>query len=230
MYNRGGFALLEVLVAAVLGTIIVGLAVLLLQAQSTVARDVTVRSERNDAIRTTFAILSAELRNITPTDVRAIGRDSFVTRIFRGLAVVCGFSGRDVFVRYHGLRLPNPAKDSALQVGPENVVALASVRSDSTACSSNAGEQVLVITWPAEPRVGAAWLMFETGSYHLNTHALRYRQGIAGRQPITTEVLDDGHSAFIPVADSILRALDIGLRDRYTPRVFHGRAVLRNSR
>jgi hypothetical protein len=230
MRGRQGFALLEVLVAAVLGTIVVALAVVLLQTQSILAREATMRSERNDAMRSTFAILSAELRNITPADVRAIARDSVVTRIFRGLAIICGFNRPDVFIRYHGLRLPDPAKDSALQVGPENVVALAPVRTDSSACPRNAGEQVLAINWAAEPRIGAAWLIFESGGYHLDTHALRYRQGGATRQPITNEVLDDRLSAFHPVADSVLRRIDVILRDRYVARVMQGRLALRNTR
>lgn len=230
MHRRAGSGILEVLVAALLGTIIVGLAVMLLQTQSVVARDATVRSERNDAMRSAFAILNAELRNIVPADVRAVARDSVVTRIFRGLGVVCGFNRPDVYIRYRGLRLPDPAKDSALQAGPDNVVAVAYVRADSSGCTRSPGDQLLAVRWTGEPRIGATWLIFESGGYHLSTHALRYRQGVASRQPITNEVLDDARSAFLPVADSVLRGIGISLHDRYVTSVVRGRLPLRNAR
>lgn len=229
MRSRSGTALIEVLVAAIVGAIVIAIAVMLLQAQTSIARNITTRSERNDAARSALAILRAELRNHTTTDVRAIGRDSISGRIFRGLAIVCGFNAPDVFVRYHGLRLPDPAKDSALQVGPENVVAVGYIRTDSTACPHGVGEQVLVVRWSAPARTGAAWLVFETGGYHLSTHALRYRQGVSSRQPVTNEVFDDARSAFTGISDSLLRRIAVELDDRHSPGVLRSRFYLRNS-
>jgi hypothetical protein len=214
---RAGVALLELVVAAVLSAVVMGLAVLLLQAQSRVARDLTLRSERNDAHRSAFATLSAELRSSTSHDVTAVARDSISARIFRGLAIVCGFHAGETFVRYRGLRLPDPAKDSALQTGLENVVALGSVRANSSACPHVPGEQVLALHWHAPPRVGAGWLIFERGSYHINANALRYRQGSGPRQPVTAGIFDDTASGFVAVADSVLRAIDINLADHQPP-------------
>jgi hypothetical protein len=203
---------------------------LILQTQGTVGRMVTTRSERNDAIRSAFAILRAELRHHTNTDVRAVGRDSIGSRVLRGLATVCGFNASDVFVRYSGLRLPDPAKDSALQVGPENAVAIAYVRADTSACSRSAGDQILALRWSAPPRVGATWIIFETGSYHLSTHALRYRQSAGTRQPVTTEVFDDGRSSFALITDTVIRAFEVTLSDRYVPSAQRARHYLPNSR
>lgn len=230
MRSRAGAALLELVVAAVLSTIVVGAAVLVLQTQGAVGRMITTRSERNDAIRSAFAILRAELRHHTSSDVRAVGRDSITSRVFRGVATVCGFNAPDVFVRYSGLRLPDPAKDSALQVGPENTAAIASVRADTSACGRNAGDQILALRWSAPPRVGATWIIFESGSYHVSAHALRYRQSAGTRQPVTTEAFDDGRSSFALVTDTVMRAFDVTLSDRYAPSAQRARHYLPNSR
>ena len=229
MRTRSGAALLELIVAAMLSTIVLGAAVLILQTQGAVGRMITTRSERNDAMRSAFAILRAEFRDHTTADIRAVGRDSIAARVFRGLATVCGFSMPDVFVTYSGLRLPDPAKDSALHVGPETVVAIASVRPDTSACGARPGNQVLAVRWTATPRVGENWLIFESGSYHLSTHALRYRQAAGTRQPVTTEVLDDGRSSFVLVADTLLRAFDVTLHDRYVAHAQRARHYLPNS-
>jgi hypothetical protein len=229
MHPRAGAALLELLAAAMLSGIVVAAAVLLLQTQNAVGRNITARSERNDAMRSAFATLRAELRDITAADLRAVGRDSIAARIFRGVAIVCGFNLPDVFVRYQGLRLPDVAKDSALQLGLENVIPIGSVRTDSSACVRSSGEQVLAIRWQAPARVGAAWLIFESGSYHLNTFALRYRQGGSARQPITNEVFDDVRSGFAMVRDSLLRAVDLSLFDRQVPVAVRSRLYLTNA-
>lgn len=230
MRPRAGVALAEVLVATVVGSILLGIAVLLLETQGAVARSITARSERNDAIRSAFGALRAELRDVASADIRAVARDSMSSRIFRGLAIVCGFSGPDVFVRYHGLRLPVAAKDSALQLGPENAVSIASLRTDTTACTHYPGELILAVRWGAPPRVGSAWLIFETGSYHINTNALRYREAGSTRQPITNAVFDDARSAFAPVSDTILRAIDVGLADLHMSSLTRSRLRFANAR
>ncbi len=203
---------------------------MLLQAQSRIARDITMRSERNDARRAALAVLGTELRALAPADVHALSADSIAARIFRGHAVVCGFDASDTFVRYRGLRLPDPAKDSALQLGVENVVAVDGVRTDSSACVRSTGEEVLAVRWAAPPRVGASWLLFESGSYHLSTYALRYRRAGDSRQPVTNEVFDDRRSAFAIVVDSVLRRLDVTLYDRYGTGVTRASLPLSNRR
>ena len=230
MGSRAGAALLELVVAAVLSTIVAGAAVLLLQTQGTVGRMITIRSERNDAVRSAFAILRAEFRHHTATDVRAVARDSIAARVFRGIATVCGFRTPDIFVRYSGLRLPDPAKDSALQLGPERVFAIASARPDSSACARTPADQILALRSNATARVGESWIIFESGSYHFSTNALRYRQAAGTRQPVTTDVFDDSRSAFAVVSTTSLLAIDATLYDRYQPSVQRVRHYLTNSR
>ncbi|HEX6062756.1 MAG TPA: hypothetical protein VFZ04_00990, partial [Longimicrobiales bacterium] len=191
---------------------------------------ITARSERNDAFRSAFAVLRAEFRHHTTSDVRAVARDSLAARVFRGLATVCGFSAPDIFVRYSGLRLPDPAKDSALQLGPERVFTIATVRPDSSACTPTPGDQILAVRASAHPRVGESWMIFESGSYHVSTNALRYRQAAGTRQPVTTDVFDDSRSALAVVADTNLRAIDATLHDRYRPGAQRVRHYLTNSR
>ena len=229
MARRAGAALIEILVGATLSAIVVGAAVLLLQTLGAVGNGMTTRSERLDAARAGFAIIRSELRHVTAADTRAIARDSITSRIFRGRATVCGYNSADVFVQYQGLRLPDPAKDSALQLGPENVVAIGSVRADTTACLRTAGEQILAIRWAAPPRIGSSWLIFENGGYHLSTHALRYRQGSSSRQPITNDVIDDARSSFAPITDSVLRGIDVLFRDRHSNALSRMRLTLPNA-
>jgi hypothetical protein len=197
MRNRPGAALLEALVAALLGTLVTGTAVLLLQAQARIARNTSERSERNDALRSALAVLRAELTPLHPAhDVRAVAAESVATRILRGVAIVCALDGEQTYARYRGLRFPDTAKDSVLEVGVEQPVPVLSARADSASCPAREGESVLSFRVPARTPLGSVWLFFESGSYHLSSHALRYRRPGESRQPITNEVLDHAHSAF----------------------------------
>jgi hypothetical protein len=230
MRARTGAALLEILVAAALAALVVTSAALLLHAQSRAAHATTQHSERSDAARTALLTLAAEWRTLVPqSDIYGIAADSVAGRIFRGVAVVCASSATTSLVRYRGLRLPDPAKDSALELGLERTVAVTAIAAD-TGCTSGPGEHVLAVDWGVQPASGSMWLFFESGSYHLSTNALRYRRAPAGRQPITNEVLSDASSAFTTIADSVLRAVDVMLADRWSPRTARARIYLLNSR
>lgn len=216
---RCGAALVEVLVATILGAVVVASTALLLQAQSRIARAVTTSSERTDAARSALLTLAAEWRAHVPsTDIYAISSDSAVGRIFRGMAVVCAAAPPRTVVRYRGLRLPDPAKDSALQLGTDSGIPISPFVPD-TGCIAAPGEQVLAATWPASAPSGSMWLIFESGGYYLSTHALRYRRGTEPRQPITNQVLADGSSSFTVRADTAMRGIDIRLQDRWSARV-----------
>ena len=64
--GRGGFALIEILVAGALATLVLGTAALLLQGQSRLAQHTSVRSETNDAMRAALMTLRAELQPLAP--------------------------------------------------------------------------------------------------------------------------------------------------------------------
>jgi hypothetical protein len=221
----------EVIVAGVLSSIVLACAAMLLQSQSRMAHNISTRSERNDAGRSALLTLRAELQTVTPaTDLRSIARDSIASRIFRGIAVVCGFRSGSTYVRYEGLRLPDPAKDSAVQVGIENVTVLESVSSNDDACPHTINEEVLTFTWQTAAPIGSLWLVFESGAYHLSTNALRYRRGAESRQPITNEIINDRASSFAAVRDTQTRGVRVTLRDRASAAVARDNVLLLNRR
>jgi len=230
MRSRTGAALLETLIAAIIAALVVAAATLLLHAQTRAAHTVTHNSERSDAARTAWLVLQAEWQNLAPSlDVRAIARDSITSRIFRGVAVVCGYRGGSTIFRYRGLRLPDPAKDSALQVGLENTTSINTFHPDTAACAHAPGEQVFASAWNTGTTPGSMWLLFESGGYHLSDRALRYRLAGSTRQPVSNQVLDDRQSAFIAVRDSLLRAVDVLIAESGGPARAHARIHLLNS-
>lgn len=230
MRARAGVALLEILVAATLASLVMASAALLLHAQGRIAHQMLERSERSDAARSTLLTLAEEWRAVDPAvDIYAVAAESVATRIFRGAAVVCGHTPGKTLIRYRGLRLPDAAKDSALQLAAESVVGFSTVAVD-TGCAHAPGEQVLAIDSVATASRGSMWLLFESGGYHLSAHALRYRRGAESRQPITNQLFDDRGSAFAAIADSITRAFGVTLTDRSGRSVAKARIALLNAR
>lgn len=230
MRARAGVALLEILVAATLASLVMTSAALLLHAQGRIAQGILQRSERSDAARSTLLTLAEEWRALDPNvDVYAVASESVATRIFRGAAVVCGHAPNKTLIRYRGLRLPDAAKDSLLQLAAESAIDLSSVAAD-TGCPHGPGEQVLAIDSVAAAPRGSMWLLFESGGYHLSAHALRYRRGTGSRQPITNQLFDDRSSAFAVIADSITRAVGVTLIDRSAGRLASARIALLNAR
>jgi hypothetical protein len=230
MRRRAGWMLVEALVAATLGAVVIGAAVTILQLQGRIAYNLGERSDRNDAMRSALLTLQAELNYLAPTtDLRALARDSIASRIFRGVAIVCGHDQPNTLLRYRGLRLPDPAKDSVLQIGVENVTTINNVAADTGACPHTTREQVISASLNAEALDGSMWLFFESGAYHLSTNALRYGRGTESRQPITNEVLNDRLSGFASLADSLTRGVAITLRDRRTHAVTSAQLIFLNN-
>lgn len=222
---------MEALVAGVLLSLVAATATTLLRSQTRIAQDVTVRSERNDATRSALLTLQADLQNVAPpADVYAIARDSIAARIFRGIAVVCGRRDHLTLVQYHGLRLADARKDSALQVGVENAVAINAVAAAPAACLTSSNQEVFALDLGVQVPPNSMWLIFESGAYHLHDNALRYRRGAETRQPITNEVIDVRRSGFQFAHDSIIAAINVELRDKRTNGIAHSTIRLRNAK
>ena len=167
----------------------------LLAARRTTAR-LTARAEALDTERLGWHVLSAEVR------AGVAGRDWSVAlsrvlplRAFRGLGELCpGTSDAEGgLVRYHGIRLADPAKDSLLLLtgaGEWRTVKLVARATTSLRCPG--WEAGALERWRWDPPVAGVLLarVFERGSYHLEDGALRYRLGEAGRQPLTLERLE----------------------------------------
>lgn len=201
--DRAGFSLAELLATLVLGGLVSAAIAGTLGGAERLAGAQAARVAAAEALRVASVVLSRELRSVDPAeDIAMLSADSLRLRAFRGTAVVCGLAGSAVYVRYRGLRQPNPAKDSVLALdadGRAQPLALEAARVEAAACPGR--PEALVQRWRVGGVVptGTLLLLFETGSYHLADHAFRYRRGAGGRQPLTAELLDDGASEFRPL-------------------------------
>lgn len=202
MKTRRGHALLELLTAATLLGMVGTAAAALLQAQSRLARTMADRAAANESIRTARDILTAELRELTPSDVRAVARDSLALRLFRGWAIVCDVRDSTATLRLRGARDPEPNKDSLLIVGEETT---RSFRRSArvAACDHVSGERLLAVVTEPPLSPGRVLAVFESGVYHWHAHALRYRRAAEGRQPLTDELIDHRRSEFAAVPGGV---------------------------
>lgn len=231
--NRPGTSLAELAVTMWLIAMIGAILVALLRTQSRVAGHSADRAEALDALRTAGAVLTADLAPILPSaDLHGIGEDTAALRVFRGVAVVCGFTGGDPLVRYRGLRRADPAKDSVLVLtaGVERGDSLRGSSPAAGECGSSGDESVFRLRLGTALAEHDLLLIFEAGSYHLD-RALRYRRGAGGRQPITAEVFA-GESRFTTLAGATgeLEAIEIGLSPEASARTIRGAPLAERAR
>lgn len=196
-----GSTLVEAIAVMMLTSILAAVMAGILMTQMRLARLAAEQAASAEAVRTTSAILSAEIRRATFADVSAWSSDSLALRGFRGTALPCGTSATGTLVRYTGDRMPDPTKDSVLVISQsgETGTVLHGWNVAAGSCVAHSGETVLEIrtSGPIPPK--SALLVFESGSYHLSTGALRYRIGGGGRQPLTITVLRHPYSRFTGV-------------------------------
>lgn len=192
MRRRRGSSLAELVLVAWMFALVLAAVARFATAQGRLSAEQRDRTRAAEAVRAASLILEAELRQLTPSDVVAVAAESVRIRAMRGSGAVCGVEGAALLVRYRGVRLPNPAKDSLLLVtgsdGEERPhFAVTEVAWDA-ACGGalRLGLDVGPAGVPP-PHAGLA-LIYETGAYHLSDGALRYRAGGAGRQPLTEAV------------------------------------------
>ena len=198
---RAGFTLVEVLVALLLSYLVVALALGTVARQRNVLRLLGGRADRLAAARTARHVLGEEARAGAGEGAWAVGPDSLSLRAFRGYALVCpgATDGAELQVWGEGTRAPDPAKDSVLLVlASGRTVALALLErgpGDVPCRLGSAPPERWRLSGPVPgDAVAARW--FERGVYHLSAGALRYRRGLAGRQPLTPEVLLTPGSGF----------------------------------
>ena len=157
-------------------------------------------------------VIGKELRaGVAGRDWLAPASDSLSLRAFRGWGVVCGVGAEPgtIYLDYRGERAANPAKDSVLILTTEGWG-----RADLTASSSWAQSCAMDLgadseVWTIDPPVPGALVVriFERGSYHVSGGALRYRRGLGGRQPLTSEVFDDDRSSIEVGLEGVLLRL-----------------------
>jgi Tfp pilus assembly protein PilV len=194
MQPRAGVSAPEALVALLLGLFVAHLGLSALARMRTVQTGLASRADALIAQRVARLVLRTELRRgRAGTDWVADG-DSVSLRAFRGTAWICpnDTAATEVLVSYGGDREPDPTKDSVVVVGAEGTEelrALVQVRSAPGACgrSGPGAPQAWRFDAPI-PRGSVAARLYERGSYHVSSAALRYRRGASGRQPLTPEV------------------------------------------
>ncbi|MHB1193348.1 MAG: type II secretion system protein [Longimicrobiales bacterium] len=211
--RRGaGFTLAEILVAILLSYLVMALALGMVARQREVVRLLGDRAERLAATRTARHVLGQEARAAAGEGAWAVGPDSLALRAFRGHGLVCpgGVGSAEIHVAAAGTRAPDPAKDSVLLVlasGRTAVLALVERGPSNAPCPFGSASPERWLLSGTVPRdvVVAGW--FERGAYHLSAGALRYRRGLAGRQPLTPEVLMTPGSGFRAVPPDVVADL-----------------------
>lgn len=236
MTGRPGVSLVELAVAIVVFGLLAAALAGVVRSATSAARTHAARTLDAEAVRVPTTVLRRELRTLDPrADVAAVARDTLTVRAVRGGGVVCGREPDALTVRYRGVRAPDPDKDSVLLVdalsGVEIAAALAGTVTDPDGCAPYDGETVYRWTTTATAPPGTVVLLFESGSYHLVDRAFRYRRGLGGRQPLTTERIDVDGSGFAwspdgtaPTGDAedAYAALEITVRT-------HARAPIRSA-
>jgi hypothetical protein len=198
-------------------------------AQMRLARAAAEQAATAEAVRTVTSVLAGEARRMMAVDVSAWSADSVALRAFRGSGTPCGVTSGGVLVRYTGDRLPDPLKDSILVAGtePEHAAMLLESLPAAGMCMARPGEAVLELRMAGIVPQNTVLLVFESGSYHLTTNALRYRIGAAGRQPVTAEVLIHPFSGFAGVTgEGIHFRLQAGGRQSVHAAVFASGPIL----
>ena len=127
--------------------------------------------------------------------------DSVGLRAYRGIARVCERrSWNSIVSATEGVRLPDPAKDSIMFLTSDGRAVPSAILSVDAhlagRCGARPGRPSVIAVSDSIPHGVVLARFFERGSYHLSGRALRYRRGLAGRQPLTPETLRTPASAF----------------------------------
>lgn len=200
--GRGGFTVVEAVVALLLGWGIVYMGLSTLAMQRRHQLSMTSSAEWLATRRVARHVLGREARADEGSGGWTLSADSLALRAYRGHALICpgGLPSADVLVRIRGVRMADPGKDSVLLMGHggrTRVVALLSRLVVDVPCPGALGPATERWRLSADVPPGAVvGRYFERGAYHLSGRALRYRRGAGGRQPLTPEALASPSGAF----------------------------------
>lgn len=218
--NRVGTSVVEALVALLLGLLLLAVCLALLSRQRSIQVALAQRMDMVGTVRAVRHIVGTELhRDWSALDYVVHAPDSLTLRAYRGIARVCSVqSWNRLLVSVEGTRLPDPRKDSVLFLTADGGAASAAVLSigpgDAESCAPRPGRPRTLEVSDSVPPGVVLIRYFERGSYHLSGRALRYRRGLAGRQPLTPESLGTPASAFSTRHGG---GVDVVLEPRLTP-------------
>jgi hypothetical protein len=163
-------------------------------------------------------VLRDELRRGVPGRDWAVFGDSLPLRAFRGVGKVCAndSAAARLTVSYRGSRAPDTTKDSVLLLSSDGTSSVRALVGTGAAAASCPGPGVAArASWTLDhgaPIGTVAARVFERGSYHIASSALRYRRGSSGRQPLTPEVWTSAsgwiasdarlEASFVPVGEN----------------------------
>ncbi|MEX0979644.1 MAG: hypothetical protein WDZ89_01025 [Gemmatimonadota bacterium] len=196
-----GFTLIETLVSFLLLVLVASALAIVITTQNQAALRIRDEAELMETARIVRVVLDAEIRHgLGGRDWHPPEGDTVALRAFRGAGTICGIGPgpAQLVVRYRGIRLANPAKDSALvllESGRWETRAVNRVDAVDDGCPGGAlgsgpgRAELWTLDEPVER--GVFIRLFERGSYHLADGAFRYRSGTAGRQPLTPQRIDD---------------------------------------
>lgn len=93
--DRGGFTLIEALIAMLLATLIVALVGSIFLAQNNFYADVVRRSEAQDDVRSVVELVSADVRSASADGIGVADSLAFAFRTPLSMGMICGLSGSD---------------------------------------------------------------------------------------------------------------------------------------
>lgn len=193
-----GATLLEAILVILLLSLVVPGAWKVLAVQRNAGVLLAHRAERLETVRTVAWLLHEEVSSGRPgVDWVSEGGDTLGLRAFRGQGMVEDGSRAGATIRlcYWGTRDPIPEKDSVLLLGRDGSWSAHDLRHRtemSSDCLGAAGGTEETWSLSPDPPPSVFARLYEKGSYHWSSRALRYQRGEGGRQPLTPERIEVG--------------------------------------
>ena len=216
MKTRGGWSLLESVIALTLSAVIAHMGMSALRSARSIEATARAGSERLAAVRVARTVLGQDLAVANRgVDWTSFAPDSLQLKAFRGTALPCAslLSGQRtdtiLHVAWRGLRSPNHRKDSLQVLLADGSWISADLKADrATRLSCAADTTVALRRWVVSPAISASnravlFRLWERGSYHLVDTVLSYRSrprktatSRGSRQPILPPVIAAPPSEF----------------------------------
>ncbi len=189
--SRGGYSLIEALVALLLLTLLLSLIAHTAGAARRALEAVAISAERVDAARTARRLFT-QLQPFSRSAFNGPGPGEVTVRMPIGWATNCQRDPDSGAVwEWEGLRLPVPTRDSALVIDATGAMHLTGVSAVGHGAECGGGEGGGALTISFDPDVPHAVILhlWEPGVARIDD-AVRYARSSTSRQPLTAALLD----------------------------------------